>query len=233
MYSLQLPARFYRALFYAANSRLPASRFAELFGPPPYNFLGPEEGLYISRSRELQRETPLTRNGTARAHKSGAGREIHKTYVCASRREFGPGSACFKRAYEPYIDAFLALHDAYPKVFDIGFRHQDPFLHVGGWCFEEWPASFSLILEERRGTRAVWSVARHKTASFSLLTPRRELVVQRRRPKTSAAEPRYAEAAEQYAVNWRVKIVSLTPLSASNRALTARIVTTSTRYPNQ
>lgn len=223
-----LPARFYRALFYAANSRLPTPQFIELFGQPPYNFAGPDEGLYMSRSRELQQETPLTRDGNPRTHKSG-GTELQSTYICASRREFGPGFACFRRPYGPYLDSLEALQERFQKVFDAGFKLEDPAPHVGGWCFDEQPNLFSLILESHSGSQGVWSVARHKSASFAYLKPGTILKVRRRRPARYDPSEMDEDVSAQYELEWDVKIVSVTPLNVSNRALTAKLLTTNTR----
>ena len=199
-----------------------------MFGRPPYNFAGPDEGMYMSRSRELQQETSLTREGNPRTHKSG-GTEMQRTYICASRREFGPGSACFKQPYALYLDAFNVLHERFPKVFDVGFGHEDPVLHVGGWCFDEHPTLFSLILESYSGSRGEWSVARHKSASFAYLKPGTVLKVRRRMPPRYDPSEMDKDVTAQYELEWDVKIVSVTPLNVSNRALTAKLLTTNTR----
>lgn len=228
IYELMLPARFYRTLFYAANSRLSSEQLVELFGSPPYNFAGPDDGMFVSRSREMQRETPFTRTGNSRTHKSG-GTELQSVYICATRREFGSGSACFKRPYETYVEALASLQDRYRKVFDVGFGRKPSLLHVGGWCFADQPTSFALILESYSGTEGVWSIARHKSADFAHLKPGAVLKVRRRRPtREGDVSEMSAEILAQYELEWNVKIVSVVPLRASNRALTAKILTTNT-----
>lgn len=223
IYQLQLPARLYVAIFYAANSRLSTEELVELFGSPPWNFLGPDEGRYMSRSSELQKETPLTREGTIRTKKSG-GSEEQRLIICASKREFGPGSACFIRPYEEYAEVLSKFQKRYPKIFEIGFRNENPLLQVGGWCFEENSGSFSLILESYSGYQAVWSVARRKYAKFEDLKQNLVLNVLRRRPKDIKTEN--SEVTSQYDLKWSVKIVSVTPLNLKMTANTAKLVTT-------
>lgn len=235
-YNLALPAWAYGELYQQCVALADNDSLAALFGDAPYNFLGPLEGLYMSKSRELQRETPFTRTGKRRTHKSGV-KTFSESWVCATRREFGNGHGCFTRSQTEYTTLYVELFNNYSRVFQRVNWEKLAFSLIGVWEAPDFGPSLAFIQEtnpddwDTGGAMHTWSVVRKGSHSFDALMYAAEvgdeLVLQRRAGRGRSL---YLEVDEELKRQFRLKIVSLVPLAGSGSALTARLVGTLISY---